>query len=106
MKHLTLAGCLVFLFTFSSCSSRHTPSALTDKEFAHVYAALTQKSVSVRGVRIDTAQARHTADSILQANHVSRSEVLATVEQLNHDPSRWKVVMEEVLQDMRDSVGR
>ena len=101
-----MAGCLVILATFSSCSARHTPSALTDKEFARVYAALTQKSVSVRGTRIDTARARHTADSILQASHVSRSELLATVKQLNQDPSRWKAVMEEALQDMRDSVGR
>jgi hypothetical protein len=105
MKPFRIISLVPFLLLLPSCSAHGPSPLLSEKKFASVYAALTEKSVSVRAVRVDTAEARKRADSVLAAHGVSAAEVLATVQEFNRDPAQWKVIMEDALRDMRDSVG-
>jgi hypothetical protein len=99
---LPFVGALLLI----SCSPQPPQAVLSDHQFARVYADLTRNSVSVHTASADTGQAKRTADSILTRYGVTRDQVLATVQQLNADPPRWKGVLEEALRDMQDSVGR
>ncbi len=94
---------ILFLLLAASCSPRQNEKTLSDQQFAHIYAALTKKAVSVHSPGYDTTAARRTADSLLLAAGVTREEMIATARRINETPSEWKAVMDDVTTAMRDT---
>ncbi len=103
MNPLRTVPLLFFLVFVLSCSTSRKENVVDRAKFARVFAALTKHGVSVHTPGFDSTVARKSADSILKAWDVTRDAMIATTNELNKDPLRWKAVMEDVDAAMRDT---
>jgi hypothetical protein len=80
-------------------------SVMSEKQFAHVYAALLDAGQRSRDEAWDPGRTRLTADSVLHAAGVTREDYRATVAWLNEDVTRWKAVSEETVRVLEEKAA-
>jgi len=95
MKEMHLA--LLVLLALSACAPRARDAAVIPEEkFAAIYASLIETGEVSQKAGLDTTRAHAAADSVLRSAGVTADQFRATVQALNADVRKWKMVSDAV----------